>query len=132
MAGVIQQRMDREHHVGVVLANLLVDRLAHSGAEHSPDGSKGRLGVARVVNGAPRRARTADDGRIEGREAPYHRRALRDEWVGDGHLAGGVEQFESVGQRTCGRAVTTTGVAEEDEDPGRGGGRRRSGRRLLR
>ena len=47
----------------------------------------GHLIARAPVTGRLGPVRAADDRRIKRREAPHHGRALRDEWVGDRHLA---------------------------------------------
>src|SRR6266704_3365183 len=127
---LVQQRMHREDDVGVVLLDQLDDHVAHASSKHRADGGERRLRVARVIHGAPRYPRALDDRRVQSREASHHGRPLRDEWVGDRDLAGGVELFQGVGQCPRRRAVTSARIAEEDQDPRRGALRRRTrGRR---
>jgi len=57
---VVQKRMHRQDNVGVVLLEQVGDRVAHPASEHCADGRERRLGVARVVDRAPRHAGALD------------------------------------------------------------------------
>jgi hypothetical protein len=113
---MVQERMDGKYDVGVVLSQQLAQDTAYGRAEHRPYRGKRRLCVARVIDRSPRRARATYDGRVEGRETADDRRTLADEGVGEGDLARWVQKTKRVAQRGGGRAMTASGVAEENED----------------
>src|SRR2546428_127597 len=121
---MVEQRMRGKDDVGVVLFHQVDDDVAHAPSERRTDGRKRGLVVARVIDRAPCDPRALNDGRVQRRQPAYHRRPLRDERVGDGDLAGRVELFECVGQRSCRRAMAAARIAEEDQNPGRAALRR--------
>ena len=117
VAHVVEQRMHGQDHVRVVLADQLGHRLADARPEQGFDGGERRPRVARVVNGAPGRARALDHRGVERRESPDDRRALRDQRVGDGDNARMVELLERLGQRFGRGSVSAARIAEQDDDP---------------
>jgi hypothetical protein len=129
VADLVQERMHRQDDVRIVLLDQLDDYLAHARPEDCADGGEGRLGVAAVIDGAPRGARALDHGRVQRGEAPHHRWALGDQRVGDHDLAGRVELLQRVGQRPRRGAMAAACVAEEDQHAGRASRRSRLQRR---
>ena len=122
MRDVVQKRVDREHHVRVVLPEELEHDPAHARSEHRADGGERGLGVARVVHRAPGRPRPPDDRRVEGREPPHDGGPLPDKRIGDCDDAGWVEQLQRVGQGASRGAMPTTRVAEKNEHARRAAG----------
>src|ERR1700674_2134215 len=132
VADVVQQRMDRQHDVGVMDFQQVGHCIAYAGAEDCADRGERRPGVAGVVDGAPGGSRPPDHRRVERRQSPDDGWALSDERVGHGDDAGRVEQLERVREGAGCRAVTAARIAEENQDPWRTACRRRLEWRRLR